>query len=435
MARGLFIIGMSLLCLSCGDENKSQLSFATHASTFDQAPIELQDSLWQSASVDTLTRDFYEQRQMGWRLWADLLRTIPSRQTPNLMVWQSWYGIEDLKIIFRHLYERLGRVGRHERRAFTETEIMEALQWNSLDSSSKALPAQQRWERWLDGLDLDEKRSTVGSMEKILFNKEALLFIVRNYQRLELCAREKQAGRDCLSLSWPVHTVFLKTAWRRSEEGFLVDSFATDAKALAMQWGKPQWTRDEAYEPLADQSYFIRSRTGQKFHLVGLHASAKFDERWFWTSFWLGKDPQQDYASDQPQDWSSPWQNYRQCSIFDWSQPLREQDIDPQWPKPIGELAEKLKLLNPAHWCSNPYLEVGVNNQKTQCIGCHQYAGFDWSGKELNRRLQDNLPSLLAPGEQQGPTDAIWSLFSGPSPLIFAVLDSIDYFDVYDPYQ
>jgi hypothetical protein len=29
----------------------------------------------------------------------------------------------------------------------------------------------------------------------------------------------------------------------------------------------------------------------------------------------------------------------------------------------------------PRTWCSNPYLEHGAGNAKTNCIGCHQHGG------------------------------------------------------------
>jgi hypothetical protein len=272
-------------------------------------------------------------------------------------------------------------------------------------------------------------------MQKILFNQTALSFLLQNYHGLEICQRERQRQGSCEDLQWPERAVFLKTSWRRSEQGFLVERFPTGANDLRQQWQEPQWTAGERYEPQEGESFAIRLPSGQKFHLTGLHASLRLEANWYWTSLWLGPTAGEDFASDQGEHLNSPWKHYRLCSVHGWSEPLREQVMDDQWPRPLADLAQLMvdqKLFN---WCSNPYLEPGPHNHKTNCIGCHQYAGLNWTQQDFRQRLTEDFASLVQRSPLHGPADFVWSLYAGPEPLLQPLMDDIEFFDVYDPYQ
>jgi hypothetical protein len=400
-----------------------------------QSPESLPDGFWDGIDSVQLGRDFLLQRQVGWVFWGEVLRLLPGSSQKKFMVWQTWYSREDLQRTFRHLYEKLGVSGRRERRPFTLFAIKQALLWNDQKQFEEADWDAARFARWFAAFDTDEKQRAIPGMQKILFNQEVMHFLLQNYSNLEICQKQRQTHKECAALSWPEQAVFLKTSWRRSENGFLVESFATDAESLRQQWDKPQWTASGAFEPDPQQSFAIRLPSGQKFHLTGLHASLRMKQQWFWTSLWLGSESGQELAVDQADTLQEPWKNYRLCSVDAWQTPLRQQTIDAAWPGPLADFARLLVDKGLWNWCSNPYLEPGPNNHKTNCIGCHQHAGLNWTQHEFVQRLTDDLSSLIHRTSPQGLADYVWSLFAGPDPLVQPLMDDIEFFDVYDPFQ
>lgn len=424
------------LVFSCGaDRSESRLAASREARYLLQTPEDLPDRFWTEIDTAQLGQDFLLQRRLGWNFWAEMLRLLPGSPSGIFMVWQTWYSREDLQRIFRHLYENLGVSGRRQRRPFTADAIGEAVLWHDRMQYQEPGWDPRRFEQWLATFDTDEKRKAIPGMQKILFNQEAMTFLLQNYHRLEICQKQRQMQKECEALAWPERAVFLKTSWRRSESGFFVDIFTTDAESLAKQWQKSQWTPDASYEPGPQQSFALRLPSGQKFHLTGLHASLRLNQQWFWTSLWLGQEAGQELAVDQPESLLWPWKNYRLCSVDGWQEPLRQQRIDSGWPEPLANFARLLVAEGSWNWCSNPYLEPGPNNHKTNCTGCHQYAGLNWTQQEFTRRLTSDLPSLIKPSDRQGSADFVWSLFVGPEPLVQPLMDDMEYFDVYDPYQ
>ncbi|HET9236560.1 MAG TPA: hypothetical protein VFO10_04890 [Oligoflexus sp.] len=434
--RRLRCLPFFILIISCGfDQRTSRLAAGREARYLLATPENLSDGFWNAIKNPALPQDFLLQRQAGWDFWAEMLRPLHAASHPNFLVWQSWYGREDLQRIFRHLYENLGPAGRRERRELSPTVIQDGIRWNDELQFHDAGWDARRFEEWFARYDTDEKKRSIPGMQKILFNQTALTFLLQNYERLEICQKERQRQGTCEDLHWPERAVFLKTAWRRSEQGFLVERFPTAVDDLRQQWQEPQWTAGERYEPAADESFAVRLPSGQKFHLTGLHASLRLEANWYWTSLWLGPKGADDFASDQGDRLNASWKPYRLCSVYGWSEPLREQTMDDHWPQPLAKVAQLMvdqKLFN---WCSNPYLEPGPNNHKTNCIGCHQYAGLNWTQQDFRQRLTDDFTSLVQRNSVHGPADFVWSLYAGPEPLIQPLMDDIEFFDVYDPYQ
>jgi len=88
----------------------------------------------------------------------------------------------------------------------------------------------------------------------------------------------------------------------------------------------------------------------------------------------------------------------------------------------------------PHTWCSNPYIEMGLGNARTNCIGCHQHAGMDinpddtfsfhkaTNDKELDERnaAKDARNNKLYPHGGRSrvranfPGEYLWSFSDGP---------------------
>jgi hypothetical protein len=66
-----------------------------------------------------------------------------------------------------------------------------------------------------------------------------------------------------------------------------------------------------------------------------------------------------------------------------------------------------------ATWCSNPYIESEANNQRTNCIGCHQFAG---SRLRISTLLSGEAPFLQFGSLRQRtdhPGDYLYSAVAG----------------------
>lgn len=391
------------------------------------AAREIPASLREAFASSAFAHDLPFQRQSAWAVWTSLFTPVSTADGFSLDPWQSWYAVEDLGRIFRQLYESLSKVGRQQRQAFASETIASAIRWHDTEQFTSPQWDAGRWRDWLEQYRSPETERALGGLSKILMNRSALVYLLTNYRDLTQCWRRLE---PCRIPALPEGSAFLKAAWRRSGDGFAIPFFQT--AELEKQLAAGQWA-ESSEGPRADaDTYHMQTLSGQTFHLVGMHFMLKLADHWAWSSLWLGPTPGQDLAADQPRDF--PYKDYRLCTLDSFEDDWRESDSTP-WSPELRRWQESLRAANLPHWCSNPYLELGSSNQKTNCVGCHQHAGLPWTNQEFKRRLQDDLPSLLDRQSEEGPTDQVWSLISGPSPLAAPLAEIIDYFDVYDPYN
>src|SRR5690606_8586370 len=70
------------------------------------------------------------------------------------------------------------------------------------------------------------------------------------------------------------------------------------------------------------------------------------------------------------------WSNYKMCVVADYVE--GDADAAARFDD-VPSLAAALRAIDGgasgATWCSNPYIEHGRNNARTNCIGCHQHGG------------------------------------------------------------
>src|SRR5690606_5877331 len=79
---------------------------------------------------------------------------------------------------------------------------------------------------------------------------------------------------------------------------------------------------------------------------------------------------------------------------------------------------------SPSTWCSNPYIELGQGNARTNCIGCHQHAGSELLGEDTltdERQFPATGRKLV---RKNFPTDYLWS-FSMPPDDFSGRIDEI----------
>ncbi len=200
----------------------------------------------------------------------------------------------------------------------------------------------------------------------------------------------------------------VKATWSRVGFGFELPAFDTGADALARRveggaqalWeekGDRTYAEGDPDEPGADRIYTITTRKGSVYRLTGLHIMTKELRHWQWVTLWWSDDPDSDFGADRPATFDalpSPWRNYKMCVVVDYA----EVDPDPvarfdDLPDLQAALAATGHAPGSPTWCSNPYIEHGAGNARTNCIGCHQHAGTrrgrDGSSFDLEAVISD----------------------------------------------
>lgn len=374
---------------------------------------DISESFLASLNEGQLESDWLIQNQAAEALWQDL-NSPTVKSGKDFVRWQSWYSKEDLQRVFRIAYQNLGVEGRKERRAFSEDELEAALLYHDQTQFAESSWNVAAFERWLKKYEGEGKQNAIPGLNKVLMNKAALFTLLRNYSALDICSRNQAQSMPCpeLKIRFPRGAAFLKTAWRRAQiEGdFTLPYFQTND--LMSQLSSDEWQKTSEGIPLTVSAERMETPTAQVFHLVAVHLTLKLDKKWFWTSHWLDDKTQTAV--------------YKSCSTLAFT-PLAKTDR--------GEFENeihKAEALSGQSWCSNPYLETGLQNHRTNCIGCHQHAGTPWTEDDFNDRLQNDIQLLLGDAKIASRTDQVWSLLNGPEPFVSYISQEIDYFDVYD---
>lgn len=376
---------------------------------------------------DVLVNDARARRDAAWTSVAKILEDVPllglietdgehedvelpEGEIPRVPRFQTWYGVDDIKRMFQYLYERLDPSERAVRRAFTDEEIADAVEQNAY-----ALDRSKRWplERYLryvrdlglcpEDMSDDEcvalvqqkLAGAVGGNARILYSPATAEHILDNYSNILDClANLDSVSLDmipavesnftlCFGSEFPVNGVLVKAQWARADFDRTMPAFDTTGEALTGRLsGSANWgdTGDRQVDPEPGEIFTIRLRNGDTYRLVGLHIMTKELRHWQWITLWWSDEPDSDFGADRPGDITdglgSVWSNYKMCVVDSFD------EGDPDAPgrfEDTPSLAAALRAIDNGAggptWCSNPYLEHGRNNARTNCIGCHQHGG------------------------------------------------------------
>jgi len=407
-----------------GDDSKSDVFGRSLVGA--ASPYEPDLSLGEEATVQKLRTNIEFRRQVAWQTVFKILEPVPllglaevsadnpevvlpSGEVPKVPRFQTWFGVEDAKRIFKRIYEQLGPSGRRARSAVSDAMMQDALLWNE-----SALERSERWplDRYLrfvkelescpDDLSAEDCARNLGSSNagaaagnsRIMYSPGTITHVMANYSSvldcldtLETLPMDTQPASEenfteCFEKEFPADAVLVKADWVRADFGNKLAAFDTDADAITRRMnGTATWVKDgdRKVDPSADEAYTIRLRNGNVFRLAGLHIMTKETRHWQWITLWWSDKENSDFGADRPEAITSGlppvWSHYKMCGVT-W---FEEQD--PQ----LAQRFESLPTLNAAlqaaggtgepTWCSNPYLEHGANNARTNCIGCHQHGG------------------------------------------------------------
>ena len=372
-----------------------------------------------------LKSDMAFRRQVAWDIVARVIDPVPllgvaelgegsaeievaEGDIPTVPRWQTWYGVEDFKRMFRELYGILTPEQRASRTPFSAEDIEAIERWNAA--------AQERSERWpLDrflkhvselgvcpeGMDAEAcalslqsnfSGATSGNA-RITYSPSTIRHLLENYGPILECLEalgdlaptalpenEDQNFTYCLESEFPADAVLTKAHWIRSDFNRTMPAFDTDATRLSRVIAEDKtadWAAgDRQVDPLADRIVTIRLRNGDMYRLAGLHIMTKELRHWVWTTLWWSDSPESDFGEDRPESikaMSSIWANYKMGVVVDY----KEGDPNPsaRFPEHPSLAAALEATSGELTWLSNPYIEHGRGNARTNCIGCHQHGG------------------------------------------------------------
>jgi mono/diheme cytochrome c family protein len=333
---------------------------------------------------------------------------LPEGAVPKVARFQTWYGVDDFKRMFYHLYGGLTSAERALRIPFSAQQVQDAIQWNAT-----AIERSERWplQRFLDhvqklgvcpeGMAADECAKSIqsnfsgatagnarityspGAMTHLLSNYDSMLQCTETLDNLALDQPANPPGDNfthCFRNEFPQSAVLMKAHWIRSDFGRTMPGFHTDAQNLAVvtnpsnsgDWAEGDFQAD----PGTDKILTIRLKNGDTYRLAGLHIMTKELRHWMWITLWWSDTPKDDFGADRPKDFNNldpVWSNYKMGVVVDY----KEGDSNPaQWFADQPTLADALiAVQHEQSWLSNPYIEHGRGNARTNCIGCHQHGG------------------------------------------------------------
>ncbi len=282
-----------------------------------------------------------------------------------------------------------------------------------------------------------------GGIARILYSPAMARHMVGNYAQVLDCADDALGGTwcepgeaceeapdnfsTCFASEFPIDagapyeelglpavggTAVVKMTWSRIGFDFELPAFDTDAEALQGRIGEGRtalWnaTGDRTYPPPADGEeisfptpddiYTIQTRGGALYRLTGLHVATKETRHWVWVSLWWSDRPDEDFGADRPASFDElgpAWSNYKMCVATDYLEgDANAASRFPDFPSLQAAINATGSTEGAPTWCSNPYIEQGAGNARTNCIGCHQHAGTrvnpDGTGFELEAIIED----------------------------------------------
>lgn len=429
-------------------------------------------------------KTFAGRREVAWRMVERLLaparigtagglETFRPDAEASLPLWQTWYDSGEFVEIFKRLYTGLGKEGRQAKKPFCPKDIRDVHAVHATKSLKGWTP--QKLEQRLGQLKSQEDVRGVSGKGVTLFSPGAVDGLLANYGTILKCPDVQKAvtrttppptGKNfsaCMDREFPAGderavpveaaayshcgdvdvsapkfdygmdgvAVAVKTAWNvahRDELGaFDTSGPAIEAMMKSGEWAQAKLIKDADLNP--GNIYTIKLQPSlREYWLSGIHFAAKTTRHWLWISLWWSDEPDTDFGADRPESLKrmGPWGNYKMCVVSDYN----ESDPDPaaSFEKLHPSLAAAVKggaaRYPSATWCSNPYIELGKGNARTNCIGCHQHAGTaeapdevftDDPADQANAARRAKYPN---DGRSQVrssfPADYLWSMTQSP---------------------
>jgi hypothetical protein len=369
----------------------------------------------------------------------DLLEQEQPDAPATLPRFLTWYQKDEFRRMFKQLYQSHGKDNRIAKEPLSEALLVGdaaagqkgIFEWNANYLAEKGLPEELYTNR-IAQLETEADLHGLAGAEAIAYSPALLMHFYQSYADVLRCLSPVKAGSSasmldlvalddpppaddnftlCFARELPADAAIAKAFWSNDVAHPTMPTFDTSAAALAARLasGDGSWgvTGDGKANPDQDEIVSLRLADDTTYRLGGLHIVTKELRHWLWITLWYSPEPDGDFGADRPDslgEMDPAWRNYKMCVVT----AFEEGDADPRggYPTaadlaaarqqaglaegdpPTPELArmENLVSLGDAlaatyrglggpTWCSNPYLEEGAFNARSNCIGCHQHAG------------------------------------------------------------
>ncbi len=392
---------------------------------------------WSGEAVDPrLQMSMESTRELAWRVFAEVVKPIPfttrtqdgrtlEGKVPSFL---TWFTIEDTQRWLRYSLQRSSLPQLEAGESLTDAQLAEADLFLARELDTMPEPLQKRLEQWF--VEHPEPTladwSGLGGTSRIYYSPDLMHAVLQNYAELGRCfpgrVRPKalQESPSCFEKEWPRAAAIVKAAFWNGKSAF--KTYPTDAHALETLMNDPEssWSQLAQTMP-APESIFSVNVGSNRLLLPGFHIMTKDQKDWLWiTAFW-SRDPDTDFGADRPafiKELGPAFAHYKICAV------TRFQDDAEDWEtlaRKYPDLAAAFRAAqagNPGQsWCSNPYLELGTHNQRTNCIGCHQFAGTD-AQQEAILKDAAQFPAYGSTRQRATfVTDYVWSAALGGQSL------------------
>jgi hypothetical protein len=270
----------------------------------------------------------------------------------------------------------------------------------------------------------------IGGASRIYYSPDLMQAVLQNYAELADCfegwkrpgAMEERS--PCFQKEWPRAAAIVKVAWWNGKSEF--KSFPTDASALKTMMDNPaaSWSQLAQAEPAPASIFSVHVGTNRLL-MPGLHIMTKDQKDWLWITAWWSAEADSDFGADRPEfvrALGPRFGHYKICAV------TRFQDDAADWEtlsRKYPDLVAAFRAAqsgNPGQsWCSNPYLEFGTHNQRTNCIGCHQFAGTDARQESILQEAQLFPKHGSTRQRQSFVMDYVWSAALGGQSLYHVI--------------
>jgi hypothetical protein len=335
--------------------------------------------------VSELAASQAARRRVAWSTIRKVIEPVGiDDQGHELPRFQTWYGKDEIVPMFEHIL--LGQTD-EQRRAHTppspavieETFEFAAKRATTLSTFSADRLKQRKAELEADGF------SSLGGNERVLMSPALVAHLLTHYDALMRCLAQVPDANDpppsdtnfapCVGEEFPPDAAIVKARWVPDTGPLAVHD--TSAASLTRVLSSEEW--NDATTPASpgpESIYTMRLSSGLRSRLVGLHITTKELRDWMWISmFWSdATNANADFGADRPPEITGPWSGYKMCTVVDYDEADTGAGGDALETSLAAALAAT-RGFGEHSWCSNPYLEQGPHNAKTNCIGCHQHGG------------------------------------------------------------
>lgn len=404
-----------------------------------------QDQALAPEQKTAVTHSLAATRSLAWKIFAqvvapttiDVKKPDGSQTAVDLPKLFTWYSPEDIQRLMRLSYAAAEPGQLQAGLPLTAELFQNSQDLLATELDRMPMPLQKKWQKYLNEHTSLSAADLIGlaGFNRTLFSPDLVGSVVRRYADLQDCFPQGQkplphsAFRPCWTEALPSSSVMVKAAWLNARSNFR--SFATDAASLRTLFATEGGSWAQAAQTIPVPENIVHARNAdQGFVLGGLHIVTKDLDDWLWISAFWSADPDRDFGSDRPDEvkaLGAPWNQYKICAVSSYTQDPKElEQMAATHPELAAVYRVALENRGGASWCSNPYIEQGTHNHRTNCIGCHQFAGTNVLQDEIISDTSRFPLQGVLKQRQDFPSDYIWAATQGSMGWL-SIMDTLLY--------